>query len=428
MYDAETPAQTTRPFATFERLESQVRSYSRSFPAIFDRAEGSWQYDSEGKGYIDFLTGCSVLNYGHNHPAMKQALMDYIDRNGVVHSLDMHSRAKAEFLEALEGKILKPRGMTYRAQFTGPTGANAVEAAMKLARKVTGRTNIISFTNGFHGVTLGALSATGNSHHRGGAHTPLNGVTRMPYCGYFGDDVDTAAQLDQMLSDPSGGVDDPAAIIVEPVQGEGGLNVASAEWMRKIEKIAHKHGALFIVDDIQAGCGRTGTFFSFENMGVKPDIITMAKSLSGMGLPMALVLVKPELDQWSPGEHNGTFRGNNPAFVTSKVALDHYWSDDALTKTTLKKGARISECFANLSDQFPGEVSHRGRGLVQGLVFEQPERAGKVCQLAFDEGLLAETSGPSDQVVKLLPALTITDDELEHGLSILAEATLKVCS
>ncbi|MBC7168518.1 diaminobutyrate--2-oxoglutarate transaminase, partial [Phenylobacterium sp.] len=304
MYDAETPtAREPRPFATFERMESKVRSYCRSFPAVFERAEGSWQYDKDGKGYIDFLTGCSVLNYGHNHPAMKQALIDYIQSDGVVHSLDMHSKAKGEFLEALESKILKPRGMNYLAQFTGPTGANAVEAALKLARKVTGRTNVIAFTNGFHGVTLGALAATGNSHHRGGAHIPLSGVTRMPYDGYFGEGVDTAAQLDKMLSDPSGGVDKPAAIIVEVVQGEGGLNVASAEWLQKVEKIARKHGALFIVDDIQAGCGRTGAFFSFEGMGLKPDIITMAKSLSGMGLPMALVLVKPELDQWKPGEH-----------------------------------------------------------------------------------------------------------------------------
>lgn len=427
MFDAETPAQTKRPFATFERLESQVRSYSRSFPAIFDRAVGSWQYDSEGKGYIDFLTGCSVLNYGHNHPALKQALIDYIARNGVVHSLDMHSRAKAEFLEALEAKILKPRGMTYRAQFTGPTGANAVEAAMKLARKVTGRTNIIAFTNGFHGVTLGALSATGNSHHRGGAHTPLNGVTRMPYCGYFGDDVDTAAQLDQMLSDPSGGVDDPAAIIVEPVQGEGGLNVASAEWMRKIEKIAHKHGALFIVDDIQAGCGRTGTFFSFENMGVKPDIITMAKSLSGMGLPMALELVKPELDQWAPGEHNGTFRGNCHAFVTAKAAIDTFWSDDCFAAEVQKTGERLRKRLRQIALANRGVVKGvKGRGMMCGLDVGSSEVSDPVVDAAFKRGLIIETSGAHDQILKILAPLNITEADLDAGLDILADCVAEV--
>ncbi len=427
MYDSETPARTARPFATFERLESQVRSYSRSFPAMFDRAEGAWQYDSAGKAYLDFLTGCSVLNYGHNPPALKQALIDYIERNGVTHSLDMHSRAKGEFLESLEAKILKPRGMTYRAQFTGPTGANAVEAAMKLARKVTGRTNIIAFTNGFHGVTLGALAATGNSHHRGGAHIPLSGVTRMPYDGYFGPGVDTAAQLDQMLSDPSGGVDKPAAFIVEVVQGEGGLNVASADWLRKIEKIAHKHGALFIVDDIQAGCGRTGTFFSFENMGVKPDIITLAKSLSGMGLPMALVLVKPEYDQWKPGEHNGTFRGNCHAFVTAKAAIDTFWSDDAFAAQVQKTGEHLRKRLREIALANRSVVKGiKGRGMMCGLDVGSAKISDPVVDQAFKRGLIIETSGAHDQILKVLAPLNITKADLDAGLDILADCVAEV--
>lgn len=427
MYDAETPAREPRPFATFERMESKVRSYSRSFPAVFERAEGSWQYDKDGKGYIDFLTGCSVLNYGHNHPAMKKALIDYIAANGVVHSLDMHSKAKAEFLEALEGKILKPRGMNYLAQFTGPTGANAVEAALKLARKVTGRTNVIAFTNGFHGVTLGALAATGNSHHRGGAHIPLSGVTRMPYDGYFGEGVDTAAQLDKMLSDPSGGVDAPAAIIVEVVQGEGGLNVASAEWLKKVEKIARKHGALFIVDDIQAGCGRTGTFFSFEGMGIKPDIITMAKSLSGMGLPMALVLVKPELDQWKPGEHNGTFRGNCHAFVTAKAAIDTFWSDETFAGEVQRKGERLRKGLQEIAMAHRGVVKGlKGRGMMRGLDVGSSEISDPVVDAAFQKGLIIETSGAHDQILKVLAPLNISDADLDAGLEILSNCVAEV--
>lgn len=422
MYDAETPtAREPRPFATFERMESKVRSYCRSFPAVFERAEGSWQYDKDGKGYIDFLTGCSVLNYGHNHPAMKQALIDYIQSDGVVHSLDMHSKAKGEFLEALESKILKPRGMNYLAQFTGPTGANAVEAALKLARKVTGRTNVIAFTNGFHGVTLGALAATGNSHHRGGAHIPLSGVTRMPYDGYFGEGVDTAAQLDKMLSDPSGGVDKPAAVIVEVVQGEGGLSVASAEWLQKVEKIARKHGALFIVDDIQAGCGRTGTFFSFEGMGLKPDIITMAKSLSGMGLPMALVLVKPELDQWKPGEHNGTFRGNCHAFVTAKAAIDTFWSDDDFAAEVQRKGERLRKGLQEIAMANRGVVKGlKGRGMMRGLDVGSSEISDPVVDAAFKKGLIIETSGAHDQILKVLAPLNISDADLDAGLEILS--------
>ncbi len=428
MYDAETPtAREPRPFATFERMESKVRSYCRSFPAVFERAEGSWQYDKDGKGYIDFLTGCSVLNYGHNHPAMKKALIDYIEANGVVHSLDMHSKAKAEFLEALESKILKPRGMNYLAQFTGPTGANAVEAALKLARKVTGRTNVIAFTNGFHGVTLGALAATGNSHHRGGAHIPLSGVTRMPYDGYFGEGVDTAAQLDKMLSDPSGGVDAPAAIIVEVVQGEGGLNVASAEWLQKVEKIARKHGALFIVDDIQAGCGRTGTFFSFEGMGLKPDIVTMAKSLSGMGLPMALVLVKPELDQWKPGEHNGTFRGNCHAFVTAKATIDTFWSDETFAGEVQRKGERLRKGLQEIALANRGVVKGlKGRGMMRGLDVGSSEISDPVVDAAFKKGLIIETSGAHDQILKVLAPLNISDADLDAGLEILSNCVAEV--
>ncbi|MGE3143174.1 MAG: aminotransferase class III-fold pyridoxal phosphate-dependent enzyme, partial [Hyphomonadaceae bacterium] len=228
------------PFSVFERMESRVRSYARSFPAVFDRAQGPFMYDKAGRAYLDFLSGCATLNYGHNHPALKQALIDYVAGDGLTHSLDMHSAAKEAFLDSFDKRILKPRGLSYRVQFPGPTGANAVEAALKLARKVTGRTNVIAFTNGFHGVTLGALAATGNKHHRGGAAMPLGGVTRAAYDGYFGASTETAAQLEKMLDDPSSGVDAPAPLIVETVQGEGGLNVASARWLRAIERIARK--------------------------------------------------------------------------------------------------------------------------------------------------------------------------------------------
>ena len=265
-----------------ERLESEVRAYCRSFPAVFARAEGARLYDARGRAYVDFFAGAGALNYGHNHPVLKQALLDYVAADGIAHGLDMHTAAKARFLEALEDVILAPRGLDYKAMFTGPTGTNAVEAAIKLARKVTGRELVIAFTNGFHGMTLGALACTGNAGKRGGAGVPLSHVAHEPYDGYYGDDVDTAALLEQRLSDPSSGLDAPAAILVETVQGEGGLNAASPEWLRAIAKIARAHGALLIVDDIQAGCGRTGGFFSFEGMGFTPDIVTLAKSLSGI--------------------------------------------------------------------------------------------------------------------------------------------------
>jgi diaminobutyrate-2-oxoglutarate transaminase len=335
----------------------------------------------------------------------------------------MHSRAKADFLEAFERVILRPRGLYYRAQFTGPTGANAVEAALKLARKATGRTNVIAFTNGFHGVTLGALAATGNQHHRGASGLTLAGVTRAPYDGYFGPGVDTAAQLDRQLSDPSGGIDPPAAILVETVQGEGGLNVASAEWLRAIQTVARKHGALFIVDDIQAGCGRTGGFFSFEGMGISPDIVTMAKSLSGLGLPMALTLIRPERDIWRPGEHNGTFRGNCHAFVTAKAALETFWADDAFADDVRRKGERLRARLEEIAGHNPDVVAGvKGRGMMRGLDVGDGETSSRIVRAAFEAGLVIETSGAHDQIVKVLAPLTISEADLELGLDILSQA------
>jgi len=409
---------------TFERVESQVRSYSRSFPRLFGKATGATIYDADGRAYTDFLAGCSTLNYGHNDPDMKQALVNYIGADGIAHGLDMFTDAKEQFLAAFEEIVLKPRDMDYRVQFTGPTGANAVEAALKLARKVTCRQTVIAFTNGFHGVTLGALAASGNGSHRGGAGLPLGSVHRAPYDGYFGADVDTAAMLDKELSDPGSGVDAPAAIIVETVQGEGGLNDASAEWLRSIEAIAHKHGALFIVDDIQAGCGRTGTFFSFEEIGISPDIITMAKSLSGMGLPFAVTLMKPEHDIWSPAEHNGTFRGNNHAFVTARVALEKFWKDTTFQEEVNEKAHHLDCRLREIAARHG--LSVRGRGMMRGIDTGTEKQAAAVCAACFREGLIIETSGPNDEVVKVLAPLTIDMNQFDAGLTVMDEAFAEI--
>lgn len=412
---------------TFELLESQVRSYARSFPKIFQRAKGSWLYTRDGSAYLDFLMGCSTLNYGHNHPVLKGALIDYIGDDGITHSLDMYSESKERFLVEFFGTILTPRDLDYVVQFPGPTGANAVEAALKLARKVTGRENVIAFTNGFHGVTLGALACTGNGFHRKGAGIALGGVTRMPYDNYFGPAADTADYLDQMLSDPSSGVDAPAAVIVETVQGEGGLNVAGYGWLRKIAAIARRHEALFIVDDIQAGAGRTGSFFSFEAAGVKPDIVAMAKSVSGYGLPLALVMIDRRLDQWSPGEHNGTFRGNCHAFVTARAALEYFWRDSSFEQSIYEKGELLRTNLAGIARANGLDASAvKGRGMMRGLRMPSGALAAEAVKTAFRNGLIIETSGPDDEIVKCLAALTITDDELTRGLEILAHSVRSV--
>lgn len=414
------PAEAIASVETFERVESQIRSYCRSFPKLFDKARGATIYDMDGKPYTDFLAGCSTLNYGHNDPDLKAALIEYVSSDGIAHGLDMYTDAKAHFLASFESLILKPRGMDYRVQLTGPTGANAVEAAIKLARKVTGRNNVIAFTNGFHGVTLGALAATGNGKHRAGASTPLSGVTRAAFDGYFGPDVDTADQLQRQLEDPSGGIDPPAAIIVETVQGEGGLNAASPAWLRKIAAIARSQGALFIVDDIQAGCGRAGGFFSFDGMGIKPDIVTMAKSLSGMGLPLALALIKPEYDVWKPAEHNGTFRGNNHAFVTATAALEKFWSDSRFSGAVADKAGYLARRLDAIADEHGLAV--KGRGMMMGIDAGSGANAAAICQACFADGLIIETSGSHDEIVKVLAPLTISTTQFSRGLDTLEAA------
>ena len=411
----------------FDEIESEVMSYARAFPRVFNKAQGEYLYDEEGNQYLDFLAGAGTLNYGHNNPIFKKALLEYIEQDGITHGLDLHTKAKREFLESFYENILKPRDMTYVMQFTGPTGTNAVEAALKIARKYKGRENVISFTNGFHGCSLGALSATGNSHHRGASGVSMSGVARMPYDGYLGDEMDTTQYLDKVLSDSSSGVDHPAAVLVETVQGEGGINAASIEWLRNLQDVCKKHDVLLIVDDIQAGCGRTGSYFSFEEAGIDPDIVTLSKSLSGYGLPFAVVLMKPELDQWKPGEHNGTFRGNNLAFVTAKAAIDHYWSDDKFAKEVQRKGDYIEQRLQKIVDKYgDGNMTTRGRGMFRGLNCVSGELADKITTEAFRNGLVIETSGADDHVVKTLCPLTISDENLTKALDIVEAAVAKV--
>ncbi|WP_063045062.1 diaminobutyrate--2-oxoglutarate transaminase [Nocardia pseudovaccinii] len=410
----------------FEELESNVRGYCRAWPTVFTTASGSWLRAEDGKEYLDFFAGAGALNYGHNNPVLKQPLLDYIAGDGVTHGLDMSTVAKRGLLETLRDTVFTPRGLDYKVQFPGPTGANAVEAALKLARKVTGRETIISFTNAFHGMSLGALSVTGNAAKRAGAGVPLVHAAHMPYDGYFDNTTADFQWMERVLDDTSSGFDRPAAVIVETVQGEGGVNIARPEWLRHLSELCTARGILLIVDDVQMGCGRTGPFFSFEIAGITPDIVTLSKSIGGYGLPLALVLFKPEHDVWAPGEHNGTFRGNNPAFITAQAALEHFWSDGTLQASTEAKGQRIGAALTQAAEYFPG-ISTRGRGLVHGVVFDDPSQAGKVCQVAFERGLLVETSGSLDEVVKLLPPLTVTDEEVEHGLRVLTGAIGTVC-
>ncbi len=408
--------------AVFDELESAVRTYCRRFPAVFTRASGHRMWDETGREYVDFLSGAGALNYGHNPPTARQAVVDYLLADGPVHGLDLHTGAKREFLRRLREVVLAPRGLPHRVQFTGPTGANAIEAAFKIARRVTGRADVVAFTGGFHGLSLGALAASATAFKRAAAGVPLGNVTRMPYDGYAGAGVDTVDYLARMLDDPGSGVDLPAAIVVETVQGEGGLATAGPDWLRRLARLARQREIPLIVDDIQAGCGRTGAFFSFEEAGVVPDLVCLSKSISGIGLPMALVLVRPELDQLAPGEHSGTFRGNNLAFVAATACLD-LWADPAFEAQIRRNGEELDGLLAGLAAKFAElGCAPRGRGLIRGLEFAAPALADRISRAAFAQGLLVETSGARGQVLKIMPPIVTGGPELARGVALLGDA------
>ncbi|AZT99599.1 diaminobutyrate--2-oxoglutarate transaminase [Brevibacterium linens] len=423
MTESAKPTPTDKP-DIFETRESAVRSYCRSWPATFARSQGAKQWDEDGNEYLDFFSGAGALNYGHNNPAVINPLIEYLQSGAVLHSMDMKTPAKREFLQTFQDLILKPRGLDYSVMFPGPTGTNTVEAALKLARKVTGRQHVLSFTNAFHGMTLGSLSVTGNSMKREGAGIPLTNSSKIPYDDYFDGEVPDFLWLEKVLADSGSGVDKPAAVIVETVQGEGGLRAARAEWLRALSDLCKKHDILLIVDDVQAGCGRTGSFFSFEEAGIEPDIVCLSKSISGSGLPLALTLFRPELDVWEPGEHNGTFRGNNPAFVTATAAIKTFWADNEFQNQLADTIAALHQRLDGIVEKAEG-ASIRGRGLLAGLCFEDLEVAEKVAAYAFDNGLLLETSGADDEVIKIMPPLTIDSRDLQAGLDIIEAGVAK---
>ena len=405
----------------FEELESEVRGYVRAFPAIFDVAKGSHIFDENGNKFIDFFAGAGTLNYGHNNPIISEALIEYLQRDGIVHALDKATVAKKAFLQTFYDVILAPRNLNYKIQFTGPTGTNAVETALKLARMVKRRSNVIAFTNGYHGLTMGALAVTGNDFYRDESYGARNNADSVPFDGYFGPDVNTIDYLRKFLTDGSSGIDLPAAIIVETVQGEGGINVASVKWLQELSELCHEFDILLIIDDIQVGNGRTGTFFSFERAGIKPDMVCLSKSIGG-GLPMAILLMRPELDQWQPGEHTGTFRGNNLAFVAATKALS-YWENEDFAESVKYKGQIMEEELKKIVDKYPQlDIELRGIGMVWGLDIPRPGFAGEVSKEAFANHLIIELAGADDDVVKFLPALTIDEETLREGMTLIDKA------
>lgn len=410
----------------FETYESEVRSYCRTFPTVFTKAKGSILTDQDGREFIDFFNGAGALNYGHNPDLIKQRLIDYMAGDGIIHALDMYTVPKGEFIEAFETRILQPRGYTYKIQFPGPTGTNSVEAALKLARKVTKRTNIFAFMGCFHGMTLGALSLTSDVGSRAGAGVPLGNVVHLPAPYQFGDEF-ALDYLRTVLADDHSGIEKPAAIVVETVQAEGGIYVFSNEFLRGLEQIAHDNGILLIVDDIQVGCSRTGTFFSFERAGINPDMVCLSKSIGGYGLPFALTLFKPELDIWAPGEHNGTFRGNQLAMIAAKAGVE-ITLDNHVEAGVVSRGEIVHEFLNREVASLADGIEVRGLGLIWGIDVHDDATSAAIVRACFNHGLILERAGRKNGVVKLMPSLVIDEDILLTGLGIIRDAVADVLS
>lgn len=411
-----------------KEMESEVRYYCRAFPVVFSKAKMAKIYDTDGKEYLDFFAGAGAINYGHNNDFIMSKIVEYINNNGIAHALDMYTTSKEAFVKNFTEIILKPRGLDYKLMFCGPTGTNAVEAALKLARKVKKRQNVFSFMGGFHGMSLGSLAVTSNEYSRNAAGVPLGNVTFMPFPYGFNSSFDTIEYISNVLKDNHSGISKPAAMILETVQAEGGIVVADCEWLQRLRKLCDEHDILLICDEIQIGCGRTGTFFSFERAGIIPDMVTVAKSISGSGSPMALLLLKRELDQWKPGEHNGTFRGNQVALVGAAAALEYLEETDLLAQTQ-RKGDLVSNFIEEQLLPINAKLQHRGIGLIHGIDFANVDNES-ACELVakecFKNNLIIERAGRKDNVLKILPPLVISDDELYEGLNIIKAAMNKV--
>ncbi|MEE0060266.1 MAG: diaminobutyrate--2-oxoglutarate transaminase [Acutalibacteraceae bacterium] len=407
----------------FEQHESEVRSYCRHFPTVFSKAKGSKLFDELGNEYIDFFCGAGAVNYGHNNNYIKPKLIEYLEGDGIMHALDMYTTPKREFISFMQDKILKPRGLDYKIMFPGPTGTNAVEAALKLARKVKGRSNVFALMGCFHGMTLGALALTTDQGARKGAGVKLNDVTHIP-APYMYPNFDTIEYMQNLINDDHSAIEKPAAVVIETVQAEGGIQVFEVEYLQRLRKFCDDNDILLMIDDIQVGCARTGTYFSFERANIQPDILVLSKSIGGYGLPFALTMFKPELDKWTPGEHNGTFRGNQLAFVAAKAGLE-FMLNEKIEEKSQKNGEVIKEFLEKEILPLDSRLQIRGIGMIWGIEFENIPVDGiseRVTEKAFDRGLIVECAGRKNSVVKLMPPLVIEKEVLQAGLEKLKAA------
>lgn len=398
---------------SFEAHESNVRYYCRRWPAVFETSSGATITDEHGNQYVDFFAGAGALSYGHNNPVFVEIAIEHLRQGKILHSLDTFTTEKRRFLDAMHSLILNPRQMDMVVQTVGPTGATAVEAALQLAHRVTGKRGVLGFTGGYHGMSYRAASISASMGVREtSAH--LGDFVALPYVAHM-QDSDVALlheTLDATVDGQPIGV-----IIVEPTQGEGGARPFDPAYLRALREAASARDILVIADEVQAGVGRTGSFFSFEGSGLDPDIICLSKSISGLGLPMAVNLVRRSLDTWAPGEFTGTFRGNNLAFATSAAMMEHYWSDERQEKATEAKGLVVRSALQTIADEFGnGTFSVRGNGMLCGLDVHDTALADAIADTAFTKNLIVETCGAGGTTVKLIPPIVIDEDLLHEGL------------
>ncbi|SOC84018.1 diaminobutyrate-2-oxoglutarate transaminase [Ensifer adhaerens] len=423
--------------------ESNARSYPRRFPLALKTAKGCTVTDVEGRSYLDCLAGAGTLALGHNHPEVIATLTDVLSSGLPLHTLDLTTPVKDGFVSELFDTLPEELRREAKIQFCSPSGSDAVEAAIKLAKTATGRSNVVAFSGAYHGMSQGSLSLMGSLGPKAPVGQLVPGTHFFPYpysyrCP-FGRGGEETAQLsgeyfERALKDPEGGINRPAAVILEAVQGEGGVIPAPVEWLRKVRAVTAELGIPLILDEVQSGVGRTGRFYAFESAGIVPDIVVLSKAIGG-GLPLAVVVYRSELDVWKPGAHAGTFRGNQLAMAAGQKTLDIIVRDGLVARAA-EAGLRLRDHLEAIARQsaYIGEV--RGAGLMLGVETIDPtgyrdssgrlpastEAAAAVQAEAFRQGLILETGGRFGSVLRLLPPLIISNAEIDRVADILASA------
>jgi diaminobutyrate-2-oxoglutarate transaminase len=421
------------------RRESNARTYPRNIPIAVRRAQGPFVEDLDGNVFIDFLMGAGTLSLGHSHPEVIDAVAQQLPI--YQHGLDFPTEIKDEFVEYEIGRLPVTMRDTTKIHFCSPAGANAVDAAIKLCKAATGRGDVIAFHGGFHGSSHAAMAVSGSTSQRRGIANGVPGVHFFPYpyalrCSLPGPSDSVGRRclehLERSLKDPLGGIALPAAVIIEMVQGEGGVIPAPTDFVQGLRRLTRELEIPLIVDEVQTGCGRTGTWFAFEQHGIEPDVIVASKAIGGVGMPIAVILYHERLDVWEPGAHTGTFRGNQLAFAAG-VTAGRIIERDGILADVQELGAHALAELEHIVADYPAAGEARGSGLMLGLEIVDPATgaadgatAQRLQRAALERGLIVELGGRNDSVVRLLPPLNVPRETLDRALGILREALAAV--